>query len=131
VISPCVAFNNHAGSTKSYDYVREHNEAVNRIDFMPQYAPGEVTDVEQHDGTFLRLRKIAQDYDATDKLGAMSFIQKHQAQGEVVTGLLYVDSDASDLHTALHTPARALNSLHAADLCPGVAALDRINHSLR
>ena len=138
VISPCVAFNNHSGSTKSYDYVRAHNEAVNRIDFMPkrseitaQYAPGEVTEVEQHDGTFLRLRKIAQDYDATDKLGAMSFIQKHQAQGEVVTGLLYVDSDASDLHTALHTPARPLNTLLAADLCPGVAALDRINLSLR
>ena len=138
VISPCVAFNNHSGSTKSYDYVREHNEAVNRIDFMPkrseittQYAPGDVTEVEQHDGTFLRLRKIAQDYDATDKLGAMSFIQKHQAQGEVVTGLLYVDPDASDLHTALRTPAKALNTMQAAELCPGVAALDRINHSLR
>ena len=61
----------------------------------------------------------------------MSFIQKHQAQGEVVTGLLYVDSDASDLHAALSTPARALNTMNAADLCPGVAALDRINHSLR
>ena len=71
VISPCVAFNNHAGSTKSYDYVREHNEAVNRLDFMPtrepitaDYAPGTLQEVVQHDGTVLRLRKLHADYDA-------------------------------------------------------------------
>ncbi len=138
VVSPCVAFNNHAGSTKSYEYVRAHNEAVNKIDFMPRreeitarYAPGEVTEVEQHDGTVLRLRKISTDYDATDRLGAMSFIQQHQAKGEVVTGLLYVDPDATDLHAHLHTPSRPLNAMEAADLCPGAAALERINMSLR
>ncbi len=138
VVSPCVAFNNHAGSTKSYDYVRAHNEAVNRIDFISkrseitaQYAPGEITDVEQHDGTVLRLRKIAHDYDATDRLGAMSFIQQHHSKGEVVTGLLYVDSDATDMHTALNTPTKPFNAMQAAELCPGVAALDRINLSLR
>ena len=70
VISPCVAFNNHPGSTKSYDYVRAHNEAVNRLDFMPHrdaitamYAPGEVIEVTQHDGSVLRLRKLAEGYD--------------------------------------------------------------------
>jgi 2-oxoglutarate ferredoxin oxidoreductase subunit beta len=138
VVSPCVAFNNHAGSTKSYDYVREHNEAVNKIDFMPRrseitaaYAPGEVTEVTQHDGSVLRLRKIATDYDATDRLAAMSYIATHQARGEVVTGLLYVDPQAQDLHAHLSTPARPFNTMGAAQLCPGAAALERINQSLR
>ena len=81
VISPCVAFNNHAGSTKSYDYVRAHNEAVNRLDFMPHrdaitamYAPGEMIEVTQHDGSVLRLRKLAEGYDPGDRLAAMSHI---------------------------------------------------------
>src|SRR6202451_1701611 len=80
VISPCVAFNNHAGSTKSFDYVREHNEAVNRLDFITDrepitvdYAPGTVQGVEQHGGRKIALRKIDADYDAHDRLGAMAF----------------------------------------------------------
>src|SRR6201995_771391 len=84
VISPCVAFNNHAGSTKSFDYVREHNEAVNRLAFMTgrdpsqvDYAPGTVQTVEQHDGTTLVLRKINADYDVHDRLAAMNFAQAH------------------------------------------------------
>src|SRR5438105_9588961 len=84
VISPCVAFNNHAGSTKSFDYVREHNEAVNRLDVITgktpitvDYAPGSVQVVEQHDGTRLALRKIDADYDAHDRVGAMAFLTKH------------------------------------------------------
>src|SRR5213596_2565262 len=116
VISPCVAFNNHPGSTKSYDYVREHNEAVSRIDFITpreeittEYAPGEVVDVRQHDGSVLRLRSLHADYDPTDRAGAISYMQEHNAQGEVVTGLLYVDPLATDLHTALNTTARPLN----------------------
>ena len=138
VISPCVAFNNHTGSTKSYDYVREHNEAVSRIDFISsrdeittQYAPGSVVDVEQHDGKFLRLRKLKTDYDPTDRLSAMNQVQIHQARGEVLTGLLYVDPDASDLHASMNTTAAPLNSLGVGKLCPGVAALDKLNASLR
>jgi 2-oxoglutarate ferredoxin oxidoreductase subunit beta len=138
VLSPCVAFNNHAGSTKSYDYVREHNEAVNRIDFMPRrseittdYAPGSVTEVVQHDGSVLRLRKIAEDYDASDRIGAMNFVQGHQARGEIVTGLLYLDPDADDLHAHLNTVEQPLNRLDEAALCPGAAMLERLNASLR
>ena len=138
VISPCVTFNNHAGSTKSYDYVREHNEAVSRIDFITPrdeittgYAPGETVDVEQHDGTVLRLRKLHEGYDPTRRVAAMNFVQERQAQGEVVTGLLYLEPDATDLHTALNTSARPLNALGAAELCPGRAALDKLNASLR
>jgi 2-oxoglutarate ferredoxin oxidoreductase subunit beta len=138
VISPCVTFNNHGGSTKSYDYVRQHNEAVSRIDFMvpgseitTDYAPGSVVEVPQHDGSVLRLRKLHQDYDPTDRYAAMSYMQQHAARGEVVTGLLYLDSLATDLHTALNTCELPLNSFNAAELNPGVAALEKINASLR
>jgi 2-oxoglutarate ferredoxin oxidoreductase subunit beta len=138
VISPCVAFNNHAGSTKSYDYVREHNEAVSRIDFIAprgeitaDYAEGDVVDVLQHDGTTLRLRKLAKDYDPTNRLAAMDHVMTHHAKGEVVTGLLYVDPDASDLHLALNTSARPLNTLGREQLCPGIAALHKLNDALR
>src|SRR5213596_2151219 len=138
VISPCVAFNNHAGSTKSFDYVREHNDAVNRLDVITgrepitvDYAPGTVQVVEQHDGTRLALRKIDADYDAHDRLAAMTFLQKHAAKGQVVTGLLYVDPDSEDLHTHLDTVETPLNTLEAKDLCPGTSALEKINASLR
>ncbi len=138
VISPCVAFNNHAGSTKSYDYVREHNEAVSRIDFITsrdeittQYAAGSVVDVEQHDGKFLRLRKLHADYDPTDRLSAMNQVAVHQARGEVLTGLLYVDPEAGDLHAAMNTTAAPLNSLGLQKLCPGVSALEKLNASFR
>jgi 2-oxoglutarate/2-oxoacid ferredoxin oxidoreductase subunit beta len=138
VISPCIAFNNHTGSTKSFDYVREHNEAVNRLDVIAGRAPislsqepGTVEIVEQHDGSRLALRKLDADYDVHDRLAAMSFLQRHAAQGQVVTGLLYVDPDAEDLHAHLNTVERPLNTLEAADLCPGTAALEKINASLR
>jgi 2-oxoglutarate ferredoxin oxidoreductase subunit beta len=138
ILSPCVAFNNHAGSTKSYDYVREHNEAVNRIDFITprkeittDYEPGTVVDVEQHDGSVLRLRKLRPDYDPTDRVAAMNQVQAHQAQGEVVTGLLYIEGEAGDLHDALNTVATPLNALREDRLCPGAQALAKINASLR
>jgi 2-oxoglutarate/2-oxoacid ferredoxin oxidoreductase subunit beta len=138
VISPCVAFNNHAGSTKSYDYVREHNEAVSRIDFITtrdeittDYAPGQVVTVQQHDGKFLRLRKLHEDYDPTDRSNAMNFVHTRSAMGEVVTGLLYLDPEATDLHSALNTNAKPLNSLGLSPLCPGPEALAKLNASLR
>ncbi len=138
VVSPCVAFNNHAGSTKSYDYVREHNQAVSRMDFITpsaqvtaDYAPGSMIELDQPDGSTLRLRKLYPDYDPTDRLAAMNHVLTHQAMGEVVTGLLYVNRAASDLHAALHSSAEPLNSLGADRLCPGAAALARLNKSFR
>ena len=138
VISPCVAFNNHAGSTKSFDYVREHNEAVNFLDFMTgrapihvDYASGTVEMVEQHDGTTLALRKLDVEYDVHDRLAAMSFIAQHASRGQIVTGLLYMEQDASDLHGHLNTVAAPLNSLGEKELCPGSAALNAINAGLR
>ncbi|MBL8299041.1 MAG: 2-oxoacid:ferredoxin oxidoreductase subunit beta [Rhodanobacteraceae bacterium] len=138
VISPCVAFNNHAGSTKSYEYVRAHNDAVNRLDVIPprdeiavDYAAGETIEVEQHDGSRLRLHKLDADYDPRDRIAAMNYIQQHQARGEVVTGLLFVDAQAQDLHTHLNTVATPFNQLEAADLSPGASALARINAGFR
>ncbi|MGH8647748.1 MAG: 2-oxoacid:ferredoxin oxidoreductase subunit beta [Burkholderiales bacterium] len=138
VISPCVAFNNHPGSTKSYDYVREHNEAVNRLDFMEareeitaDYAAGTVIDVAQHDGTVVRLRKLAADYDPTDRIKVMNYLQERAAAGEVVTGLLYLQPDAADLHQHLNTVEPPLGQLTERELCPGNVALERINAALR
>jgi 2-oxoglutarate/2-oxoacid ferredoxin oxidoreductase subunit beta len=138
VVSPCVAFNNHSGSTKSYEYVRQHNEAVNRLDFIEgreeitaDYEPGSVVSVAQHDGSLLRLRKLAQDYDPTDRIRVMNYLQERSAKGEVVTGLLYVQPDSSDLHDNLNTVETPLNQLTERELCPGNVALERINASLR
>jgi len=138
VISPCVAFNNHAGSTKSYEYVRQHNEAVNRLDFIEgreeitaDYAAGTVLEVAQHDGSLVRLHKLAPDYDPTDRIKAMTYLQERAAAGEVVTGLLYVQPDSVDLHQHLNTVETPLNQLGERELCPGNVALERINAALR
>ncbi|MGA9423006.1 MAG: 2-oxoacid:ferredoxin oxidoreductase subunit beta [Rhodanobacteraceae bacterium] len=138
VISPCVAFNNHAGSTKSYDYVREHNEAVNRLDLVPHrdeirvdYAAGATIELPQSNGSVLTLRKLDADYDPGDRVAAMNHVQRHQARGEIVTGLLYVDPAAADLHEHLKTSPAPLNTLGPAQLCPGKHVLEKINASLR
>src|SRR5688500_2496463 len=139
VISPCVAFNNHAGSTKSYDYVREHNEAVNRLDFWPTreainatYGEGEVIEVPAGaEGGIIKLRKLASDYDPTDKVGAMTSIARAAEKGEVLTGLLYLSPEAEDLHAHLNTYDAAFNTLGEKDLCPGAGMLDKINAGLR
>ena len=138
MISPCVAFNNHLGSTKSFDFVRMHNEAVNRLDFISgrapitvDYEPGTVEIVEQHDGSKIALKKLNSEYNIHDKLAAMSFLLHHAAEGQIVTGLLYVDDDPDDLHAHLATVAAPLNSLGEKELCPGSSVLERFNASLR
>lgn len=138
VISPCVAFNNHAGSTKSYEYIREHNEAVNRLDFWPSrdaitvdYGEGAVIEVPQHDGSIIKLRKLDADYDASDRVNAQSHIAQALTKGEVLTGLLYLAPDAQDLHAHLNTCTAPFNRLGEKELCPGSGMLDKINASLR
>ncbi len=137
-ISPCVAFNNHAGSTKSFDYVREHNESVNRLDVMmprepitADYATGEVEEVTQHDGSMLRLRKLHAEYDVHDRIAAMNYLQERKAAREIVTGVLHVDPDPEDLHAHLDTVEKPFNSLAEADLCPGVDELQKFNSAHR
>ena len=138
VISPCVAFNNHAGSTRSYDYVREHNEAVSRIDFIDLAAEitaapeaGEVIELPQPHGGTMRLRKLHDGHDPTDRRAAMNMTQVMNESGDIATGLLYIDPDAVDLHAALNTVAEPLNRLGVAKLCPGAEALEKINRGLR
>ena len=137
-ISPCVAFNNHEGSTKSFDFVREHNAAVNYLDVITgreeitvDYAPGTVEIVTQHDGSTLRLRKLHADYDMHDRVSAMTYMQQRQAVGEIVTGLLYVDPNPRDLHGHLKTSLTPLNALQDDALIPGSAVLAKINAGLR
>jgi 2-oxoglutarate/2-oxoacid ferredoxin oxidoreductase subunit beta len=138
VISPCVTFNNHAGSTKSYAFVRDHDEAVNSLDFVPEakeitadYAPGSVALVRQHDGSVLKLAKLRADYDASDRIAALAYLQARQKEGEIVTGLLYVAEGAPDLHSHLGTTATPLNRLTETELCPGAKALDVVNGEYR
>lgn len=137
-ISPCVAFNNHDGSTKSFDFVREHNAAVNYLDVITgrqeitvDYAPGTVETVTQHDGSTLRLRKVAADYDVHDRTAAMNYLHQRHEAGEIVTGLLFVDPNPRDLHNALNTSATPLNALPQEALVPGLAELAKLNAKLR
>jgi 2-oxoglutarate ferredoxin oxidoreductase subunit beta len=137
-VSPCVAFNNHPDSTKSYDYVRAHNEAVNFLDVIEgrdeitaDYLPGSVEVVPLHDGSLLKLRKLEDGYDPTNKSAAISYLQERQAAGEIVTGLLFIDQESEDLHGRLNTVTAPLNALSESELCPGRQALDELNARLR
>jgi 2-oxoglutarate ferredoxin oxidoreductase subunit beta len=138
VISPCVAFNNHEGSTKSFDYVREHNLALNALDFITGRAPieidypeGEGRTIAMHDGSAIRFHKLAADHDWRDKSAALAMLEKHRTNGEIVTGLIYLNDEAIDMHERLQTTRRPLNALAEAELCPGSAALEAVNASLR
>src|SRR5471032_2630406 len=134
VLSPCVAFNNHEGSTKSFDYVREHNVALNALDFITGRAPieieyqaGEKKTVAMHDGSAIRFHKLEAAHDWRDRMAAMTVLEKHRARGEIVTGLIYESDEAVDLHERLGTIQRPLNALGEAELCPGSKALQGIN----
>jgi 2-oxoglutarate ferredoxin oxidoreductase subunit beta len=138
VISPCVAFNNHQGSTKSYEHFRGHSMNVVDADFIPlsqeitaDYAPGTSEDVKMPDGSTLRLHKAHEDYDPYDRVAALAYVQRKAEQGETVTGLLYLDPDAPDCHAIMNTVQRPLNELTEAELCPGSQALAAINDSFR
>ena len=138
VISPCVTFNNNPGSTKAYDYVREHIEATSTVDFVPymkeittQYDEGSTKLVEVHDGSMLALHKLAQDWDPMNKLSAMNAIQNAKARGEILTGMIYIDPDTKDLHELIQTSDIPLNKLKEDVLNPGATALAEINNEFR
>jgi 2-oxoglutarate ferredoxin oxidoreductase subunit beta len=138
IISPCVTFNDHDASTKSYDYVREHNEAMDRLDLVPErteitasYDEGKTATVRMHDGSLMRLHKLDDSYDPRDADSALSTLRKRYAKGHVVTGLLYIDEEDADLHNLLGTTKVPLNALNTGDLCPGAKSLSEINKSFR
>lgn len=138
VISPCVTFNNNPGSTKSYDYVRDHIETSGKFDFVPMkeeitanYDPGYSHEVTMHDGSAVHLHKMAEDYNPLDRRSAMGAMQEYKARGQILTGLIYMDPESQDMHELIDSSKRPLNSLKETDLCPGNRVLQDINASFR
>lgn len=138
VISPCVTFNDHDGSTKSYAYTREHNVEIVQADFIPPrdeirttIDAGGVREVMLHDGSFVRLRKVAADYDPIDRDRAYAYIRERQREGEIVTGLLYIEPDSKDVHDQNNTVDMALTQLPFEQLCPGSTELDKLQARFR
>jgi 2-oxoglutarate ferredoxin oxidoreductase subunit beta len=126
VISPCVTFNDHEGSTKSYKYMQEHDESVGEVGFVPyfediavEYDHDTTIDVQMHDGSRLRLRKIHEDYDPTNKMRAVGMLMDTHAKGEVLTGVFYVDTQKPDFSTLLNTVDEPLATLSAERVRPG------------
>ena len=95
------------------------------------YESGSVNDLVMHDGSKIRLHKLAKDWDPLDRFSAINAVQRAKRDGEILTGLLYINEDSTDLHSVLKTTARPLNSLSEAELCPGSEALAALNRSLR
>jgi 2-oxoglutarate ferredoxin oxidoreductase subunit beta len=118
VVSPCVTFNDHEGSTKSYKYVQEHEEELNEVGFVPafeeinvDYDPGTTFEVTMHDGSKLRLKKLEHDYDPTDRIRAVSRLMEAHAKGEVLTGVLYINAKAPSFIDMLNVTDQPLATL--------------------
>ena len=138
VISPCVTFNNNAGSTKSYDYTREHIEALSMIDFVPekyeitvQYEEGDSKTVELHDGSHVLLHKLAAGWDPTNHSESLARLDAARQKGEILTGLIYIDTKSEDLHDVIKTVDSPLNTLKQEVLTPSQSVLAAINDEFR
>lgn len=137
VLSPCVTFNNHEGSTKSYKYAKEAEIPLHELGFIPyfeqitvDYEPGQVKDVELHDGSHLRLKKTDRNYDPLDRKSALTTILDAREKSEFLTGLLYIDENKQDFATIMHTIDKPLSSLEEGELRPPKAVLEAIMKSL-
>ncbi len=133
VISPCVTFNDHEGSTKSYKYMQEHEEAISEVGFVPSfedisidYDPGTTYDVEMHDGSHLRLRKLHDDYDPTDRVAAVKALMEAHAKGEVLTGVFYIDPHKPSFTDLLNIVDDPLATLPQERTRPSRKVLDQI-----
>jgi 2-oxoglutarate ferredoxin oxidoreductase subunit beta len=138
VVSPCVTFNDHEGSTKSYLYTRQHQLTVVDADFVPpaeeitaSHAEGTIARVAMHDGSVLRFRKVAPDYDPTNREKVWSYLYERQRSGEIPVGLLFVDEGGVEMHAAAKTVDTPLAKLPFEELCPGSAALDALQQTYR
>ncbi|MBL4645543.1 MAG: 2-oxoacid:ferredoxin oxidoreductase subunit beta [Rhizobiales bacterium] len=137
VVSPCVTFNNHAGSTKSYSETREHLDAM-PFDFVPmreeirtQYDAGTSQGVTLHDGSVIHLHKAATNFPTDNRHGALSAVQTAKEEGRILTGLLFLDPDSQDLNQNLKLATKPLKELSTDELCPGSRVLNSINEGLR
>ncbi|HZL93522.1 MAG TPA: hypothetical protein VFB99_07760, partial [Vicinamibacterales bacterium] len=138
VLSPCVTFNDHEDSTKSYAYAREFNHRAIHADFVPQASPikaaydaGEVFPVELHDGSRVLLHKLADDYNPTNRGAAIEYLRARQRAGELVTGLLYIDESEPDMHGVNGTTNTPLSRVPFEVLCPGPEALAALQKRFR
>ncbi len=138
VISPCVTFNDHDGSTKSYSYVKDHEEPLGDINFVPffddisvEYEPGSTKEVRLHDGSRLYLRKLADDYDPTDKGTALRLLRETAERNEYATGIFYVDPAKYDFTTLLNLVDEPLATLPLERVRPGPEVLEAVMESLR
>jgi 2-oxoglutarate ferredoxin oxidoreductase subunit beta len=138
VISPCVTFNDHAGSTKSYLHTRQHQLRATQADFVPPafeitatISPSTVTSVQMHDGSTVRFTATPEDYDPTDRMKVFSYLQEQRSRGEVVTGLLFIDETAGDMHEINSTTEVPLSQVPYRKLCPGASALAQLQEEFR
>ena len=138
VVSPCVTFNDHEGSTKSYKYMKEHEEAIHEVGFVPHfediavdYEPGSATEVRMHDGSLLTLRKLNKDYDPTDRVHAMKTLMEADARGEVLTGVFYVDTQKKNFVELVNLVDEPLAALPESRVRPPKAVLDKIMAGLQ
>jgi len=138
VISPCVTFNDHNGSTKSYLYTRKHVQQATEADFIPpsgeilaNISGNGVTAVTLHDGSVVRFRPVPHDYDPTDRAKVTNYLEERQGDGEVVTGLLYIDESGADMHALSQSAATPMRDLPYESLSPGNAALQKLQDEYR
>jgi 2-oxoglutarate ferredoxin oxidoreductase subunit beta len=138
VISPCVTFNDHEGSTKSYKYMKDHDDPLQEIEFIPgfedieiDYKPGSTIDVTMHDGSHLRLRKLEESYDPTDKVRAVSTLTEAHEKGETLTGVFYINPNKPTFLDLLNMTERPLATLPADAVRPPKSVLDEVMESLK
>jgi 2-oxoglutarate ferredoxin oxidoreductase subunit beta len=138
VISPCVTFNDHAGSTKSYLYTRQHELKATEMDFVPpaseilaHIGTNGAVSVTMHDGSVVRFKGVPKDYDPTNRQNVIAYLEEHQGKGEVVTGMLYLDETVPDLHEMNKTIDTALSKVRYEKLCPGASELDKLQEEFR
>jgi 2-oxoglutarate ferredoxin oxidoreductase subunit beta len=138
VISPCVTFNDHEGSTKSYKYAKDHDEPLQEINFIPsfediavEYDPGTTLEVTMHDGSRLQLRKLEEDYDPTDKIRAITRLNEAKKDGELLTGVLYVNTQSPTFLDMLNITDQPLATLPPSAVRPGPEVLERVMEELR
>src|SRR5437016_453705 len=138
IVSPCVTFNDHEGSTKSYKYMKDHEEPLQEVSFVPvfedidvEYDPGTTVDVTMHDGSHLRLRKLEEDYDPTSKINAVKRLLEAHDRNEVLTGVFYVNSQAPTFIDMLNITDESLATLPDSVVRPGREVLEQVMEELR
>jgi 2-oxoglutarate ferredoxin oxidoreductase subunit beta len=138
VVSPCVTFNDHEGSTKSYKYMKDHEEPLQEVSFVPvfeditvEYDPGATVEVTMHDGSRLRLRKLEEDYDPTNRIEAITRLHEAHEKGEVLTGVFYVNPKAPTFIDLLNLTEAPLATLPDSAARPGREVLEQVMEELR